>query len=174
MSAASTMGSRLLRSALLDSAVYEEVEADTSANIQALVVVVASAVAAGLGSGERSSLIPMTLTSLLGWFLWAIVTYLVGTKVLPEPETRSDVGEMLRVTGFSASPGLIRVAGLVPALNAPVFILTGLWMLVTMVVAIRQALDYRSTSRAVIVALLGWLVFFGIGVVASGIVSPAF
>jgi hypothetical protein len=31
------------------------------------------------------------------------------------------------------------------------------WMLLAMVVAVRQALDYTSTGRAIAVCLVGWL-----------------
>ncbi len=168
MSTTSSFASRIVRAARFDRSLYEEVETDTGATIQALAVVVASAVAAGLGSGDLGALVPISLFALIGWFLWALLTCLLGTKVVPERETRSDLGEMLRVTGFSASPGLLRVLGAIPALNAPVFLLTGVWMLLTMIVAIRQALDYKSTLRAVVVAALGWLIFFGIGAVAGG------
>ena len=34
----------------------------------------------------------------------------------------------------------------------------GIWMLVAMVIAVRQALDYESTWRAVGVCLIGWIV----------------
>jgi len=96
--------------------------------------------------------------SLIGWFIWAGLTYLIGTKLLPEPETRADFGELLRTIGFSSSPGLIRVLGLVPGLTGIVFFVSGVWMLTAMIIAVRQALDYRSTLRAVGVCVIGWIV----------------
>jgi hypothetical protein len=60
--------------------------------------------------------------------------------------------------GFATAPGLLRVFGIfVPALALPLFGLTAVWMIVTMVVAVRQALDYTSTTRAIAVCLIGWL-----------------
>ena len=32
-----------------------------------------------------------------------------------------------------------------------------IWMLVAMVIAVRQALDYQSTGRAIGVCLIGWV-----------------
>jgi hypothetical protein len=39
----------------------------------------------------------------------------------------------------------------------PVLLISRAWMLLAMVVAVRQALDYTSTWRAVAVCLVGWL-----------------
>jgi hypothetical protein len=86
-----------------------------------------------------------------------LVTYLIGTKMLPEPQTHADVGQLLRTTGFSASPGLLRALGVIPGIGTLAVGVASLWMLVAMVVAVRQALDYTSTLRAVGVCLIGWL-----------------
>jgi hypothetical protein len=87
--------------------------------------------------------------------VWAFVTYFVGTRVLPGAKTEADVGQLLRTIGFSATPGLIRVLGVVPGLGQLVSLVAALWMLVTMVVAVRQALDYESTGRAIAVCVIG-------------------
>ena len=63
---------------------------------------------------------------------------------------------MLRTIGFSSSPGLIRVLGFVPGLGGMVFFVASIWMLVAMVIAVRQALDYTSTLRAIGVCVIGW------------------
>jgi len=152
---------RMFRAAKLEAQLYEEVEADRDATVQATVVVVLAAVAAGigsLGSGSALGIISGTMVALVSWLVWALLTYFVGTRLLPEPETRADYGELLRTIGFSSSPGLIRVLGIVPGLGAPLFVIAGIWMLVAMVIAVRQALDYTSTLRAVGVCLIGWLV----------------
>jgi len=96
--------------------------------------------------------------SLLGWYIWAFLTYVIGTKILPEPGTRADYGELLRTIGFSSAPGLIRIFSIIPGLGMPVNLLASIWMLVAMVIAVRQALDYQSTYRALGVCLIGWLV----------------
>jgi len=85
--------------------------------------------------------------------------YIIGTKVLPEPQTRSDLGELLRTTGFAASPGLLRVLGVIPLIGGLIMPAVTIWMLVAMIIAVRQALDYQSTGRAVVVCLIGWVVF---------------
>ncbi|MDG5813601.1 YIP1 family protein [Chitinispirillales bacterium ANBcel5] len=152
--------SRIIRAARLDPNLYEEVEADRSSLSQAIIVIVASNIAAGIGSvAEITSieLISTTFGALVGWFLWALITYLLGAKVFPQSQTEADYGQLLRTIGFSSSPGIIRILGIIPEIRDPVFFIASLWMLVAMVIAVRQALDYTSTLRAVLVVLVGWI-----------------
>jgi hypothetical protein len=156
-----TFGDRIIRAVKLDAQLYEEVEADTGAMGQAMGVVVLSSMAAGVGSvaiGGLGGILVGTIAALTGWYVWAYLTYFIGTKFLPEPQTEADLGELLRTIGFSSSPGLIRVFGIIPGLAGPLFLVAQIWMLVAMVIAVRQALDYESTSRAVGVCVIGWIV----------------
>jgi hypothetical protein len=151
----------MLRAAKLDVPFYEEVEADRSAMPQAMGVVVLSSLAAGVGSVANLGLSGMllgTLAALGSWYLWAWLTYFIGTRFLAEAQTEADLGQLLRTTGFSSSPGLIRVLGIIPGLGPVVFALAAVWMLVAMVIAVRQALDYISTLRAVGVCAIGWII----------------
>ena len=88
---------RMVRAAKLDVNLYEEVEADKSAMGQALTVVVLSSVASGIGTigilGIQGLIIG-TISALIGWFVWAYLTYFIGTKLLPEPQTKADVAIM--------------------------------------------------------------------------------
>ena len=152
---------RIIRAAKLDVNVYEEVEADRGALGQAMGVVVLSSIAAGIGSFEGAGvggIIKGTIAALFAWYVWAYITYFVGTRFLPEPQTQADHGELLRTIGFSSSPGLIRVLGIIPGLAGVVFFVASVWMLIAMVIAVRQALDYQSTLRAVGVCVIGWVV----------------
>ena len=150
---------RMVGAAKLDTRVYEEVEGDRTATPQALAVVVLASVAGGIGVGEGlRGLIFGTVAGLVGWAIWAWLTYFIGTRWLPEPETRGDIGELLRTIGFATSPSILRVLGVVPFLSAIVFSVTAIWTLVAVVIAVRQALDYRSTGRAIGVCLIGWLI----------------
>ena len=156
-----SMVDRMIRAAKLDAQLYEEVEADKGTLGQAMGVVVLASIAAGVGSGALggfSGFFIGTVGALISWFIWAALTYFIGTRILPEPTTRADIGELLRTTGFSSSPGLIRVLGLVPGFTAIVFLVSGVWMLTAMIIAVRQALDYQSTFRAVGVCIIGWIV----------------
>jgi hypothetical protein len=152
---------RIIRAARLDVHLYEEVESDTGAMGQAMAVVVLSSIAAGFSTMFRmgfGGVFIGIIIALVGWFVWAFLTYIIGTKLLPESQTRATLGELLRTIGFSSSPGLIRVLGVIPGLGGLVFIIASIWMLVAMVVAVRQALDYSSTMRAVWVCIIGWII----------------
>jgi len=152
----------MLRAAKLDVNLYEEVESDQGAMGQATLVVVLSSLAAGIGGMGTlgfGAIIISILTALIGWYIWAFLTYYIGSKFLPEPETQADHGEMLRTLGFSSSPGVIRVLGLIPGLYGFVNFIAAIWMLVAMVIAVRQALDYKSTVRAVIVCVIGFVIY---------------
>jgi len=152
---------RMIRAAKLDVNLYEEVEADKDTMRQAMGVVVLSSLAAGVGSIGTLGLggiLLGTLAALGGWYIWAWLTYFIGTRFLAEPQTEADLGQLLRTTGFSSSPGLIRVLGIIPGLGTVVFAVASIWMLVAMVIAVRQALDYTSTFRAVGVCVIGWII----------------
>jgi hypothetical protein len=151
----------MIQAAKLNAAVYEEVEADRTALGQAMGVVIISSVAAGIGLMHEigvGGLLLGTISALLGWIVWAAMIYLIGTRLLPEPQTRADYGQLLRTIGFASAPGIVRVLGVIPGLMTIVFAAAGVWMLVAMVIAVRQALDYRSTLRAVGVCLIGWFI----------------
>jgi len=152
---------RMIRAAKLDVGLYEEVEADKEALGQAMTVVVLSSVAAGIGAIGTigfKGLIFGTIIALVSWFIWAYLTYIIGTKLLAEPQTKADVGELLRTIGFSSSPGVLRVFAIIPMLGGILNVVCGIWMLVAMVIAVRQALDYKSTWRAVGVCMIGFFV----------------
>ena len=156
-----TIQERIIRAAKLDVKLYEEVETDQGAMGQAMGVVVLSGVAAGIGNFANGGILGTvtgTIVALVGWYVWAFVTYFIGTKLLPEPQTRADQGELLRTIGFSSAPGLIRVLGIIPGFTGLIFSVAGIWMLVAMVIAVRQALDYTSTWRAIAVCVIGWVI----------------
>jgi len=152
---------RIIRAAKLDVSLYEEVEADETAMGQAMLVVILSGVAAGVGTIYRGGLGGIflgTIFALVGWYVWAFLTYFIGTRLLPEPETKTSHKELLRTIGFSSSPGIIRVLGIIPGLGPVVSFVASVWMLIAMVIAVKQALDYTSTWRAVAVCIIGWII----------------
>ena len=156
----SKLVSRMLGAAQLKVETYEEVEADSSATRQAILVVVLVAIATGLGSfgaNGLSGLMWGIVVGVIGWALWAWITYFVGTKILGTPETHADWGQLARALGFAQSPGVLRVFGILPFVGGLLFFLVSIWQLAAMVVAVRQALDYASTWRAVGVVVIAFI-----------------
>lgn len=168
---------RLIGAISLDPPIYEEVEADRSATGQALAVVLLSSIATGIGArgfGEITlgAVLFFTVVAIVGWMAWALVAFEVGYRIMPEPQTRADVGELLRTTGFATTPGLFRIFGVMPGATMPVFLATSVWILIAMVVAVRQSLEYTSTARAVAVCVLGWSLALAIFIVLGLLFGP--
>jgi len=177
LSASNSYLQRLIGAMSLDAAIYEEVEADRTATGQALATVLLSSVAAGIGSRgieapSVTSIIFISTVSLIAWVAWALLTFEIGGRLMPEPQTRVDAGELLRTIGFASTPGLMRVLGVIPGATVPVFAATAVWMLVATIVAVRQALDYRSTARAVAVCALGWLLALAVAMALGLFFGP--
>ncbi len=158
----SSFTERMIGAARLDASIYEEVEHDSNAMGQAVGVVLLSSVAAGIGSilymDLATALVVGTIAALLGWLIWAFLTWVIGTRLLPEEQTEADMGQLLRTIGFAAAPGILRVFGIIPGIGGLLVLACDIWMLVAMVVAVRQALDYTSTWRAVGVCAIGFVV----------------
>ena len=152
---------RMIGAAKLNVSTYEEVERDVGSTGQAMAVVVLSSVAAGIGSagGGFGLLIASTVAALVAWIIWAGLTFVIGTKLLPEPTTHSDIGELLRTIGFASSPGILQVLGILPFIGPLIRLVVSIWMLIAFVVAVRQALDYHNTGRAVLVCATGWVAY---------------
>jgi hypothetical protein len=166
---------RIVGAASLNPRTYEEVEADKSSMGQAMTIVVLSSIAAGLGTRAGVlGAIGGALMALVAWFIWAGLTYAIGTKLLPQPQTEADIGQLLRTTGFAASPGMLRIFTIVPGLGSIIGFIISIWMLAAMVVAVRQALDYTSTLRAIGVCIVGWLLLVLVTAVLMGTVGGMF
>jgi len=169
---------RLIGAISADPLTFEEVEADSSATGQAVLVVVLSSIGAavgarGFGSTSLQGAVFISSVVTAAWLVWAVVTYQIGTTVLREPQTRADVREVIRTVGFSSAPGMLRAFGIVPGAATAAFVITAVWMLIAMVVAVRQALDYTSTARAIAVCALGWGLAIAMAVAVGLMFGPA-
>ncbi len=165
---------RIVRAIRLDVMLFEEVEADRSAMGQAMLLVVLSSLASGIASISRGadySIIGGTIGNLIGWFAWSYLIFYIGTHWLAEPQTRSDYGELLRTIGFASAPGLIAIFGIIPGFYVIAFLVSAIWMLIATVIAVRQALDYSSTGRAIIVCVIGWIIYGIISFVLQGLLA---
>lgn len=166
---------RLFGAAALDVATFEGLEADRSAMVQSVAVVVLSSLAAGFGVGGTNLPVFLTISviALGSWVMWAFLMVQIGGRLMPMPGTKVDVGELLRTTGFAAAPGFLQVLAILPYMRVPIFAATWLWMLAAMVVAVRQALDYTSTKRALAVCGLAWAITLSVAIVLGLLFGPA-
>jgi hypothetical protein len=160
---------RMVRAARLESALYEEVEADKSAINQAMLVVVLASLATGIGAGFEALMVGGTSRfiygllygvagDITGWLLWALFAFLIGVTILKGPQTSSTWGELLRTMGFASTVGLLRIFAFIPVVGGVIAFIGSVWRLLATIIAVRQALDF-STWRGVIVTLVGWLLY---------------
>jgi hypothetical protein len=151
---------RMLRAAKLDVNLFEEVAVDSDSLNQSIFIIILSSLAAGIGgitTGGTLLFIFGTIVVLISWLLWAYLTFIISTRLLHTKETRVYWGDVLRTTGFTSTPGLIRILGIIPGLVGIVFLIAGIWMLIAMIIAIRQAFDFE-TPRTIGICLIGWVI----------------
>jgi hypothetical protein len=158
---------RFIGALVLDAGTYEDIEADRKAAIQSVMVVVAVCLAGGtaaigLGLTGVAGFVTGTVVSLGAWLVWVSIIMAIGTISLPEKQTSSSATELMRVLGFAAAPGVFIALAAMRAAAPVVALVVAVWMIAAAVLAVRQALDYRSTMRAVAVCVIGWLLSFGI------------
>jgi hypothetical protein len=164
---------RFIGTLMLDAGAFEDVEADRHSGLQAGATVAITCAAAAFASmSVRAAGAPgfaIGLAYMAGaWTVWAMLISTIGTRLMPEPQTRSNPPELLRTIGFAAAPGVFFVFAAFPIVTASVVVLVSAWMIAAAVIAVRQALDYRSTGRAVAVCLIAWLLSFGL-IAAAGL-----
>jgi hypothetical protein len=170
----------MVRAAKLDVELYEEVEADTTANGQALAAVMIASLAAGIGAGITGvrveggmwflwGLLLGLIGSLVGWLIWSLFAYWLGTTVFRGPETQATYGELVRTIGFSNSPRVLTFFVFVPGLGGILAFVVSAWALTAGVIAVRQALDF-STWRALATCIVGWVIYVLIGMLLAGLI----
>jgi hypothetical protein len=148
---------------MLDTSVYEEVEADRTATTQALLVVVLASVSQGIGRALSNMLrgfgptrvgvgfFEGLLAALLLWLVWSFITCFVGTRLF---NGRATYGELLRTIGFANSPNLLGIFTFIPILGGLLSFALWIWALAAMIIAVRQSLDF-STGQAIMTCIVG-------------------
>jgi hypothetical protein len=171
---------RMINAARLDTTTYEEVENDPNATLQAILVVIIVALAAGVGAFlavEDEAVNPIwglvsgVIGGLIRWALWALVTFLVGTTILKTARTNASWSQLARTTGFAQTPGILQILVFIPLIGWIIAAVAGIWQLVTMVVAVRQALDYESIWRTLGVVIIGFIIVAIVLAIIGGLIA---
>jgi len=150
---------RLQKAIFLDVAFYEEVEKDKKFTDQAMMTVALVSVVQGfmIAGFAPVALVQGILGSLIRFVIWAFFIAFVGTRILPEPETESNTGELIRTLGFAYAPGLLVILKIFPVIDYFVDPVVVILQLAAMTIAVRQALDFNSTVRAVGVCIVAFI-----------------
>jgi hypothetical protein len=161
---------RVIGAIQIQPATFEEVEHDATATMQAAAVVAMASLARGIAAfrfAGVTGIVTMVILGLIGWVIGSLVLYIVGTRLLPGKNTQADFGQMLRTAGFAQAAGILGVVGIIPFLGFLTSIVVGIWILIALVVAVRQALDYEDTMKAVVVCIVAWVIMFVVTALAG-------
>ena len=176
---------RMLRAAKVESQLYEEVEADSGATGQALLVVVMASLSAGIGHGISglikggtggislflTNLVTGAIGSLIAWFIFSLLCFWLGTTLFKGPDTKSSLGELLRVLGFADSPALLNIFAFIPFIGPIIPFVTMIWTIIAGVVGVRQACDFttgRAVGTVIVAAIIPFIILVLIGAVVGG------
>lgn len=161
---------RMLGAAFFNAQTYEEIEADQGALGQAIGVVMLVTVCGIIGgiidgmlSDEATRGIILGVVGglffgIARWALWTTALYLVGGKMLRTGSTQTSWGEVGRVLGFAHTPGVLYLFSFVPFIGWLFVVAAIFWTLAAAVVAVRQAMDFASTGRAIAVVVLAFII----------------
>jgi hypothetical protein len=155
-----TFADRVVGAMKLDANTFEDIERDPTAMGQALGVIALAALSEGIGwiwYGGLSGIVFGVVTSIIVYAIWAVVVWVVGTRLMPDPATKADFPETFRVVAFAAAPGVLGFVTIIPILGWALLFLLWIWSIAAMVIAVRQVLDYTDTFKAVIVVIIGFV-----------------
>ncbi len=165
---------RMLRAIRLDPSLYGEVIQQPEALSQTIRIVIISGISAGIGSLGRGGVMGALIVSIgaiISWVIWAYFVMAFGMKVMPESEVIVNQGDFFRAIGFSSAPGVIRVLGIVPYLYFISVFIGHIWMIVSMVVAVKQVLNYKTDLQAFKVCLIGWFLMLGTAFILGSVIK---
>ena len=167
---------RMLGAARLNVQTYEDVEHDSGATLQALLVVVLVSIASVVGqliggtdAGVGWIIVSGVIRGVVSWALWALFAWLIGATLLKTAQTEANWGQLARCTGFAQAPGILNVFFFIPILGAIIYLVALVWTIMCMIVAVRQSLDYTSSLRAFFVILLALIPVFILNAIVFGL-----
>jgi hypothetical protein len=152
---------RFFRAVKLEISLFQEILEDARTQNQSLIVVFLYSMAAAYGTFGRTGTTGINIgmiTTLLGWYVWAFSTYMIGARFLPEPQTEPDRKSVMRAMGFATAPGVLRAFGFLQGFGLVILVLAIAWMVAAATIGVKLALRYDSTSRAAGVVILGGII----------------
>jgi hypothetical protein len=172
---------RILRAIRLDWTVFREIAEDPNALTEAAIIVAVVTFLSGIGTfigaliaGNRFGLAFLGFLGawlisgiLLGWLLWAVLTYFVGTTLF---QGKSDIPEMLRVLGYANAPNLLGVFGFIPCVGWLIALAGAILSLIAGVIAVREAMEF-DTTKAIITVVISWVIAFVLSLIVGAILG---
>jgi len=170
---------RVIRAVRLDKTLYAEVEHDASLTQEATLVVVIAAVLSGIGSmlsgliggqGFGSAVLALivgVLVSIVGYLIWAFVTYFVGTRLF---DGTADYGELRRTLGYAFAPTALGLLSFIPCVGVIPAVAAVIWTLVCGVIAVQEALDF-DMGKAILTVIIGWVVWIVLSIILGTVLG---
>ena len=155
----------IIRVISFDTAIYAEVAGNKAATLQALSIVLLSALAAGIpayfeaGFAGFDRIVSQMFLAVVGWVLWVSITYFVGTQIFRKRASERDWKSLARALGFAQSAGILRILGVIPGLGAALTLVVLVWIFIASVLAIRGALGLNSHWQAIGIVAIGLIPF---------------
>jgi len=155
---------RILRAIRLDPTVYREIAADEAAMGQAAIIVVIVSLLSAIGSsfGTENGLVSLLVNWItgivVGWIVWAVLTYFIGSKLFGG---RSSTAEMMRVLGFASAPRLLGILGVIPCVGWIAPIIGWILAFVAGFIAVRESMEFE-TGNAILTVVISWVISFAI------------
>lgn len=160
---------RLIPALLLKLELYRQVSTSRGATMQALLVVMLSGISNGmvlhghLGSGGIAAGVE---AAVLGWLLSSVLILLIARVLGHRRAGRS----LLAPLGFATAPGVFLILGVIPFVGRILHTLVVLWMVAATVPAI-QAVYETSRRRAIVIAVVGFLLYVLLGIVSEALLA---
>jgi len=159
----------------LKRSTYQEIEQNSSLLPQAALVVLISAIGAGIGHGSVMSSLGNNLVAtfawtLVGWLLFSVLIYVIGVLLF---KGKSGLSEILRLVGFAYAPmfftvivGVIAFVGIVLSfLSVSLAIAATVYFAMTLFIAVQEGLDLSIGKTFVVVAISLFFYLIGLGVI---------
>lgn len=152
---------RMIGVVRLDPQTYRDIEHDTDATPQALIVVVLAAIAAAIGAigGDGVGIVAQALMAVINWIVFSLVAFYVGSTLFATAQTEVTLGQVLRLVGFAQAPKLLGALAFIPLIGWIAGLVAAIWFIVAAVYALREAFDFQ-TDRAIGTAVVSGLVMF--------------
>ena len=151
----------IFRSIKLDKGLYKDPNTfgELSLYYAGLIMVldgVAGAIA--LSTLYKTNIIFSGVTALLSWLVWGVLIYVIGIKLFPDQSTNTNFRKIMITVGLAHAPGLFRFLVFVPSLVVPIVFLTQFWIFASLIIGIRETLNFKSNFKSAGVIIIAFLI----------------
>ena len=168
------------RSIRLDKSLYKESKSFENVSlIYSAIIVVLCGLAGGVAKNSivqfsnldfipTTNIIVSAFANIFPWLIWAVLIYIIGVKIFPETKTRADFKKVLIVAGYAQAPCLFRFFNYIPEIIVPIIFLTEIWFLISLIVGVKEILNYKSRIKSTGVVSLTLMVITIFGFLLLG------